>query len=104
MRRSCWRDAIWLRRLCVGLDVINSAAHDHGPAHTKRLEHACQRFAELGHGHTNKLGGWASWIQERAKKIEDGPLSAGGAQFSSGGHMLERGMIGGCEEKCEPMV
>jgi hypothetical protein len=68
------------------------------------LEHARDRLAQFRARYADELRGRPCGIQQRAKKIENGPLTALSAQLSRRRDVLERRMIIGREEEGEVVL
>ena len=82
----------------------NLSADHHAPSNAQRLEHARNWFAQFGARHADQLRAGSRRVQERAEKIEDGPLAAFGAQLARRRNVFESGMIFRREEKGELML
>src|SRR5439155_10280063 len=79
-------------------------ANDHGPSHAENLQHAGNRLAELGPRHAHELCAGASGIEERPEKIENGALTAFGAELARSREMLESRMVFWRKEKGEMVL
>src|SRR5439155_10308211 len=61
-------------------------------------------FAQFGPRNADQHCAGTRRIEQWSEIIKNRPLATLGAKFASGGNVLERGVIIGGEEKCEPML
>src|SRR5213079_2754346 len=89
-------DTLWL-----GFD---RAANDHGTAHAQILQHASQRFTQLGSRHSDQHRRGSRGIQQRAEKVENRALPPLCAELSGRNDVQKSRMILWSKEKRETVV
>lgn len=80
------------------------AGDHHGAADAQLLEGAGDGFGEFGSGDTEELGGGAGRVQEGAEEVEQGALSAFGAEPAGGTDVPEGRVEPRGEEEGEAVV